>query len=99
MSKHIPRTERWWEVSRTKFLSPFGYVEMNPRGKWDAMVVCQEREKPHRKGQPMKELSPAEQWRTIKRHCGEFRRSREAMMAVEEKIESLRREKSSDRII
>lgn len=99
MSKHIGKKERWWEVGRTKFMCAFGYVEWNKRGNWDAFVTCQERPKLQRKGQPMKEQPPDRQWKKKTYHCGEFKRSQQAMRAVEERAEKLKNEKNQDRII
>lgn len=77
MSKHIGRGDRWYEVSNTCYTSLCGRVVQNPRGKWDAIVKYRRR----------REAGVVAEAEVV----GEFRRAREAMMAVEDRAVQLAR--------
>lgn len=96
MSKHIGRKQQWVEVSATRFNGANGFVELNQFGMWNAVLVFKTRTPLARKGQPIKESRP---WRRTTRHAGEWKRARQAMMAVENAAEKLIAEKNPDILI
>jgi len=91
------RNERWVELSNKKFSGVNGFVELNTFGKWDAVVVFQTRPPLNRKGQPKKEQAPRP-WRRTTKHCGEWKRPREAMIAVESAAAKMKAENNPDRL-
>ncbi len=94
MSKHISRNETWFEISNKKFIGPNGYVELNKYGMWDAMIVFNQRIA-LRKGEPKAERT----FQKITRKCGEHKRAREAMMAVENAAKKMKAENNPDKIL
>ena len=98
MSKHIGRKESWLETSATKFNHLNGYVQLNSFGTWDAVLVFKQRAPLQRKGQPKKE-QPARPWKKAAKHCGEHKRARQAMMAVEDAIKKFQAEPNVDKIL
>ena len=79
MSKHKGRKSRWTEISPTHHVSACGEIRANPRGKWDAFVRYNKR----------MESSKGVYFYQVVESCGECKRARDAMMAVEEKAKQL----------
>ena len=112
MSKHIGRKENWVKVSPTRHIGLYGYVECNKRGLWDAVIQYQVRtpipKEPPKELSIDKHFKwpnwimehnyrfNPRAWRKTRMHCGEFRRAREAMMAVEQKIKELKADNNPD---
>ena len=94
MSKN--RNERWVEASATRFNHMHGYVQANSFGLWDAVIVFKQRPSLQRKGQPKKE-QPERPWKRATKHCGEHKRARQAMMAVEDAVRKF--ESNQDKIL
>jgi hypothetical protein len=89
MSKHQSRKSRWIEVNPSYFVSLCGSVRCNLKGRWDAFVKYK---KLHKDDKKMYYYSKTDV-------IGEFRRPREAMMAVEEKAVQINRQKGNGFII
>jgi hypothetical protein len=92
MSKN--RNERWFEVSPTRFNHLHGYVELNSFGLWNAIVVYKQRQ-PLRKNQP----PVSRPWQRAVKHCGEHKRARNAMMAVEDAVKKMQAEKNEHQLL
>ena len=87
MSKHHSRASRWTEVSPTCFISACGSVSANPRGKWDATLRYKQRSANKPEFFERREI------------IGEYKRAREAMMAVEDHAKAMLHKPSQDIII
>ena len=92
MSKHQSRRNRWVKTSDLRYSGANGYVELNREGMWDAVVTYQTR-------RPLQETPINRPWRTVKHYLNEYKRAREAMMAVEDKIKVLKKENNLDVIL
>lgn len=95
MSKHIGRKEQWVEMSPTRHQGFFGYVSCNKNGMWDAITTYQVR-------QPLVKdprVQLERRWCFVKEYVGEYKRAREAKMAVEAKVRELKARNSPDIII
>jgi len=77
MSHHHSWGEKWVEVSPTRFNGAYGYIQVNMKGKWEAVVVYNLRNKQR-------------VWEKVRETVGVYRRPREAMMAVENKANELK---------
>lgn len=83
MSKHTGRNSRWYEVDNKHYTALCGKVIQTPRGTWDAIV------KVFRRFESDNKIRYVEQQEVV----GEFRRAREAMMAVEDRAVQINRSK------
>jgi hypothetical protein len=93
MSRHIGRKETWFEVSPTRFNGLHGYVQLNSFGTWDAVMVFKQRSP--LQGPPKKERP----WHKASKHCGEHKRARQAMMAVEDAVKKFQAEPNLDKVL
>lgn len=89
MSKHISRKQIWTETSFLRYDSTFGYVKKNTEGKWDGYAVYHVRS-------PLTDAVRNRPWRKREEIVGEHKRAREAMVAVEAKINELKKSKDED---
>ena len=102
MSKHIGRKEKWNQTSPTRYDGIYGYVEQNQHGRWDGFLSYQYRtslESVLLMRAPAALHESLRRFRKATKPCGEYKRAREAMMAVEAKAEAMKREKNPDILI
>ncbi len=95
MSAHISRKDRWTEINPNKHVNTNGYVQKNPRGKWDAVLSYLTRSPIN----PREKAGTPRPWYTRRETVGEFKRAREGMMAIEERIKKVKDKKDPDIII
>ena len=111
MSKHISRNKSWTEITNQKHITYNGYVEQNERGKWDAVVTYMNRPplpEDHPFVDPLiffdgvsnhlqiGQKQEQRKWSKRQLKIGEYKRSREAKMAVEQKVEEIRKKNNPD---
>lgn len=83
MSKHVSRKSRWIEISAKHHKTSCGEVKINLKGKWDAFVKYKSL---------VKDSNGVKRCADTVVFCGEYKRAREAMMAVEDKAIQLNKQ-------
>jgi hypothetical protein len=92
MSRHIGRKEVWFKNSPLRYNSAYGFISKNSDGMWDGYVRYQVRS-------PLTDVVKERPWRKVVEIVGAYKREREAMAAVEGKVEELKKSNNEDILI